>query len=151
MGKKAAKKSIEQLQRLFDFLGEFGGTIETKTPGTWWDLDLEVEQADDTSKEIYIGVCKSVNGDLIFDPEFTLTLKMDAGKIVEAEIHNCINQTILGTTEVDSDDMLHGFGSVEKSPKGLSELFSEFMDNMTEAGPYLTDPKMVTKYEMTLL
>lgn len=150
MAKKATKKAIEQLQRIFDLLGEFGGTIETKNPDNWWELDLEVEQADNTSKDILIGVFKTVNGDVMFDPQFTLTLKMDAGKIVEAEIHNCINQTLLGTTEIDSEDMLHGFGSVEKSPKGLRNMFSGFMDNMTEFGPYLTDPKKVTKYDKTL-
>ncbi len=29
MGKMASKKSVEQLERLFDFLGKYGGTIET--------------------------------------------------------------------------------------------------------------------------
>ena len=150
MAKKATKKAIAQLQRIFDLLGEFGGTIETNKPGNWWTLDLEVEQEDDTSKDISIGVFKIFNDDLLFDPQFTLTLKMDAGKIVEAEIHNCINQTLWGTTEIDSEDMLHGFGRVEKSPEGLRDIFSGFMDNMTEFGPYLTDPKKVTKYHKTL-
>ena len=150
MAKKATKKAIEQLQRIFDVLGEFGGTIETKDPDTWWKLDLEVEQADDTSKDIYIGVFKIVNGDVMYDPQFSLTLKMDAGIIVEAEIHNCINQTLLGTTKIDSEDMLHGFGMVEKAPKGLRNTFSGFMENMTELGPYLSDPKKVTKYDKTL-
>ena len=86
----------------------------------------------------------------MFDPEFSLSLKMDAGKIVEAELHNCINQTLFGTTEVDSEGMLHGFGLVEKSPESLRDMFSGFMHNMTELGPYLTDPKKVTQYDKTL-
>ncbi|MCR5355780.1 MAG: hypothetical protein K6E63_00100 [Lachnospiraceae bacterium] len=147
MAKKATKKAIEQLQKIFDIVGEYGGTIKTKKPENWWDLDLEVKQVNDTSKDIMIGVFKSVNGDILFDPQFNLTLKMDGGKIVEAEIHNCINQTILGSTEIDSDDMLHGFGMTEKAPTGLRNSFSGFMNNMTEIGPYLTDPKKVTKYD----
>ena len=43
MAKKATKEAISYLQKVFDFLGEFGGTIETKNPENWWKLDLEVE------------------------------------------------------------------------------------------------------------
>ena len=150
MAKKATKKAVEQLPKIFDFLGEFGGTIETKQPNNWWTLDLEVEEADDVSKDIMIGACKSLEGDIIYDPKFTLTLKMDGDKIVEAEIHSCINQNVFGTTEIDSDDMIHGSGRVEKSPKGLRTMFSGFMDIMTEIGPYLSDQSKVTKYDKTL-
>lgn len=97
-----------------------------------------------------IGIFESLNGDIIFDPQFTLTLKMDGDKIQEAEIHNCINQTMFGTSKVDSDDMLHGFGRTEKSPTSLVDIFEGFMHNMAEIGPYLKDPKKVTKYDKTL-
>lgn len=44
MGKMATKKAAKQLQQLFDYIGEFGGVIETNKPENWWNLDLEVEQ-----------------------------------------------------------------------------------------------------------
>ncbi len=150
MGKKATKKSVEQLQKFFDFLGEFGGTIETKKPENWWKFDLEVEFADDTSKDIMIGIYTTVNGDIAFDPQFTLKLKMDGNTIVDAEINNCVNQTMMGYLEVDANDMFHGMGRTEKADPGLTDLFSNFMHNITEIGPYLTDPLKVEKYEKTL-
>lgn len=150
MAKKATKEAIEYLQKIFDFLGEFRGTIETKNPGTWWKFDLEVESVDGDSKDILIGVCNSVNGDIFFDPQFEMTLTMDGDRIQEAEIHSCINQTVLGTSKIDSDDMLHWFGMTEKSPTGLRNAFTGFIRNMAEIGPYLTDPKEVKKYDKTL-
>ena len=151
MAKKAAKKSLEQLQAFFDFLGESGGTIETKTPSTWWKLTLEVEKTDQGSKEILIGVCKlygdGVFADLLYDPFFSLHLKVHENRIIEGEIKGCINQTVFGTTEIDGDDMLYGFGLIEKASPGLQEKFSAFMDNITNVGPYLTDPKEVVRYD----
>ncbi|MBO4426517.1 MAG: hypothetical protein J5776_05865 [Clostridiales bacterium] len=64
MGKMALKKSVAQLQRLFDFLGEYGGTIETNNPGEWWALDLEVESIEGAVKTIMIGTFKVINGDI---------------------------------------------------------------------------------------
>ena len=78
MGIIATKKAARQLQKIFDFLGEYGGTIETKNPDNWWKPDLEVGDADETSKrDVAIGVCNVVNGDVLFDPQFTLNLKMN--------------------------------------------------------------------------
>ena len=150
MSKIATKKATGQLQKIFKYLGECGGRIETKNPGTWWTLDVEVECAEDTKKDVTIGVYSSVNGDIIFDPVFHLSLTMDNGKIVETEILDCEETTIFGTTMVDGNDMLHGFGTVEKDPYGLKKRFSSFMENMTVNGPYLTDNKFVQKYENTL-
>lgn len=150
MGKIATKKATGQLQKIFNYLGEFGGKIETKNPGTWWTLDVEVECVAGTKKDVFIGVCSSINGDIIFDPMFRLALTMDNGKITETEILECEETTIFGTTVVDGDDMLHGFGGVEKDPYGLKKRFSNFMENMTVNGPYLTDNKSFEKYEKTL-
>ena len=150
MGKIATNQSVSHLQKIFDCLGQFGGTIETKNPDNWWTLDLEVESVDEKSKDIMIGIFESINGDAIFDPQFNLTLKMKGNKIQEAEIHNCINQTTFGITEVDSDDILYGFWGPEKSPTSLTDLFEGFMYNMAEDGPYLADPKKITKYDKTL-
>ena len=58
--------------------------------------------------------------------------------------------TVLGTSTVDGDDMIHGFGATEKAPFGLKKRFTSFMDNMTGSGFYLTEPKSVKKYAKTL-
>ena len=63
---------------------------------------------------------------------------------------DCEETTVLGTSTVDGDDMIHGFGITEKDPFGLKKRFTSFMDNMTERGPYLTEPKSVKKYTKTL-
>ena len=150
MGKRALKKSVEQLQQIFDVLGEYGGTIETKKPENWWTLDLEVVDIDGDKKDIMIGVFKEFNGDIMFDPQIKLTLTMGNGKVVDAEIHEFSNTTIFGTSVVDADGMLHMNGMTEKSPQGLRGLFEGFMNNMVEQGPYLKDPKKVTKYTKAL-
>ena len=150
MGKIATKKATGQLQKLFNYLGEFGGKIETKNPGTWWTLNLEVESVEENKKDVQIGVYSSINGDIIFDPLFHLSLTMDNGKITETEILDCEETTLFGRIVVDGDDMLHGDGRVKKAPCGLKRRFSSFMDNMTVNGPYLTDNKSVKKYKKTL-
>ena len=150
MGKIATKKATGQLQKVFDYLGEFGGKIETKNPGTWWTLNLEVESVDENKKDVLIGVYSSINGDIIFDPLFHLSLTMDNGKITETEILDCEETTLLGRIVVDGDDMLHGDGMVKKSSCGLKKRFLSFMENMTVSGPYLTDNKSVEKYGKTL-
>ena len=57
MSKYATKKATEQLQKVFDVLGEFGGVIETDNPGSYWPFDLEVEEIEGDIKTIQIGVC----------------------------------------------------------------------------------------------
>ena len=152
MARKASKKALLQLQKFFDLLGKYGGTIETKNPGTWWKLTLEVQSMEDHYKDIIIGVCKWVGddmfGDLLYDPLFSLTLQIDdEGKIIGGEIKNCINQTNLGTTEIDGDDYIYGCGIKERAFPGLRKKFSIFMDNIANIGPYLTDPKEIKRYE----
>ena len=150
MGKIATKKATGQLQKLFDYLGEFGGKIETKNPRTWWTLNLEVESVEENKKDVLIGVYSSINGDIIFDPLFHLSLTMDNGKIIETEILDCEETTLFGRIVVDEDDMLHGDGMIKKASCGLKRRFSSFMENMTVNGPYLTDNKSVKKYRKTL-
>ena len=150
MGKLATKKATAQLQKLFDFLGKYGGVIQTNEPDTWWNLDLEVETDNLSRKFITIGVFNLENSDCIFDPQFEVILSMDENKILECEIERCTEQTIFGTTFVDSSNNLHGFGNIEKDPYGLTERFSQFMNNMVEIGPYLKEPKEVKKYTKTL-
>lgn len=150
MGKIATKKATGQLQKLFNYLGEFGGKIETKNPGSWWTLDLEVESVEENKKDVQIGVYSSINGDIIFDPLFHLSLTMDNEKIMETEILDCEETTLFGIIVVDGDDMLHGDGRVKKASCGLKKRFSSFMDNMTVNGPYLTNNQSVEKYGNTL-
>lgn len=49
------------------------------------------------------------------------------------------------------DDLIRGFGMTENNPYGLQKRFSGFMDNMTERGPYLTNPKEIKRYHKTLV
>lgn len=150
MGKMATKKAAKQLQQLFDFLGEFGGVIETDKPENWWNLDLEVEQIEGDKKNILVGVYTSVSGDVIYDPVFRVVAREEDDKIVEVEVLECEENTVLGTSTVDGDDMIHRLGTTEKDTFGLKKRFKSFMDNMTENGPYLTEPRSVKKYTKTL-
>lgn len=150
MAKIATKKATKQLQKIFDFLGEYGGVIETDMPDTWWNLDVEVEHRTDDRKDITIGVYKSFNGDIVFDPQFQLSLKLKSGKIVETEIKGCTLYMFFDICEIDDEDMFYSFGHKEKDIYGLRRRFSSFMDNMVEFAPYLTNPKKVIKYKSTL-
>lgn len=148
----ATKKSINQLEKFFHMLGDFGGTIKTNN-SSWWDLDLEVENIEDNNKVIMIGVCTTVNNDLMFDPQFRLSLHMDTNnknKIDSAEILEYESTTMLGTIWIDSNNDIHGFGEVEYGKGALRSRFGSFMTNITEIGPYLSNPKKITKYNKTL-
>ncbi|MCR5654022.1 MAG: hypothetical protein K6G07_00055 [Lachnospiraceae bacterium] len=150
MAKQATDQARQQLQKVFDKLGKFGGTIQTKKPEEWKTFDLEVERMDKETKDIMIGVFHSVDGEVLFYPQFRLSLKMEEDSIVEAYIHNCIKQTIFGTTEIDSEDLITGFGNVEKTTPGLEQEFTDFMEDIAKKGPYLTKPEKITKYDRTL-
>ena len=151
MSKYATKKATEQLQKIFDVLGEFGGVIEKDNPGSYWPFDLEVEEIEGDIKTIKIGVFSDINGDIIYDPLFHLSLRCENGKIMETEIIECEETTMFGTCIIDNDDLIHGFGLTENDPYGLQRRFSSFMDNMTERGPYLTNPKEIKRYHKILV
>ena len=102
-------------------------------------------------KTIKIGVFSDINGDIIYDLLFHLSLRCENGEIMEAEIIECEETTMLGTYIIDRDDLIHGFGMTENNPYGLQMRFSGFMDNMTERGPYLTNPKEIKRYHKTLV
>ena len=150
MSKYATKKATKQLQKIFDVLGEFGGVIETDDPRCYWSLDLEVEEIEGDIKTIQIGVFSDINGDIIYDPLFHLSLRCENGKIMETEIIECEETTLFGTCIIDNNDLIHGFGLTENDPYGLQKRFSSFMDNMTERGSYLRNPKEIKRYHKTL-
>ena len=102
-------------------------------------------------KTIKIGVFSDINGDIIYDPLFHLSLRCENGEIMEAEIIECEETTMLGTYIIDRDDLIRGFGMTENNPYGLQKRFSGFMDNMTERGPYQTNPKEIKRYHKTLV
>lgn len=136
MEKAATKKATRQLQQLFDFLGESGGTIKTDDPDRWWNLTLEIEGAN-----VAVGLYSFAGGDVMYDPLFHLSVEMDSGKIAEVRLRDCEETTMFGTTIVDEEDNICGLGLVEKDSRGLVQRFSDFMDTITESGPYLKTEK----------
>lgn len=98
-----------------------------------------------------IGVFSDINGDIIYDPLFHLSLRCENGKIMETEIIECEETTLFGTCIIDNNDLIHGFGLTENDPYGLQRRFSSFMDNMTERGSYLRNPKEIKRYHKTLV
>ena len=62
------------------------------------------------------------NGDIIYDLLFHLSLRCENGEIMEAEIIECEETTMLGTYIIDRDDLIHGFGMTENNPYGLQNL-----------------------------
>lgn len=149
MARKASKEAIVLLQKIFDFLGRYGGTIETDSPSTWWSLyfDADKDDANDNRILSQIGVFKHLNGDIIFDPEFKIVMHMDGERIDDVDIIECAETTVFGTSVVDDNDNISMGGITEKDEIGLVERFSEFMHNMVEVGPYLTNPKKIEKYD----
>lgn len=136
MRKRALKESVKQLQRLFDYLGENGGIITPKTPDSWWPLDLEAEPVGEDRKDVTICTYQNMNGDVMCDPLFQLTLTMKGGRIAEVDILKCENTTIFGTSVIDDSGYVYFGGIREKAPESLQSLFKSFMDNV-EQGPYL--------------
>lgn len=144
MGKRALKRSVKQLQKLFDCLGENGGIITSKDPDGWWNLDLEVDPVGEDRKDVMICTCQKINGDFLYDPLFRLTLTMKDGKIADADILRCENMTAFGTSVIDDSGYMYLCGIREKAPESLRSLFKDFMDNV-EQGPYLKDPASVKR------
>ena len=66
----------------------------------------------------------------MFDPLFHVTAKFDEDKISEVCVNQCTEETALGHTIVDCDNMLHGFGQVTKDPYGLKKRFCIFFNKL---------------------
>ncbi|MCR4641723.1 MAG: hypothetical protein K5697_06810 [Lachnospiraceae bacterium] len=150
MGKFASEEAIENLQKIFDFLGKYGGAITTKNPTNWWKLYVDTDLRDDGRIATQIGIHSDLNGDTIFDPIFRIAVTWEDDKIKEVEIFSCEETTVFGTSVVDADDMISMSGIREKDEYGLVERFDSFMHNMAEVGPYLRDPEKVVKYDSYL-
>lgn len=145
MARLASKESLERLQKLFDYLGEFGGRIQTNEPDTWWDLYLEVEYIENDNKSITIYM-----SDLHYtNPFFRVLLTMKGNTIREGRIQEYQSETITGLVTVDGNDVIHGYGKKEKATNGLKELFDGFLTNVVDVGPYIKEPKKIEKYEKT--
>ncbi|WP_022769379.1 hypothetical protein [Butyrivibrio sp. NC2007] len=143
----ATDSSIKMLQKLFDYLGEYGGTITTSDPIAWPTFDLEVHVARDNKKTILIGFYNTLNGDVIFSPEFSIMLTLDKGIITQAEIIHCIQQSIFGEIMIDSNDMLFTYvNPAEKDSIGLEKRFSSFMKEI-QNGPYFEASCKIERYE----
>jgi len=138
MAKKPTKKSIEQLQKFFDLLGESGGRIITDSPETWGTLVVDRLYSPDDIKTIRIGILYVVGGNDLYNPEFCLTAKMKGNRILEAEIESYGSASLLGWLYINGDDTISGLHRKEKDPEGLQNRFSSFMEKITEQGPYLT-------------
>ncbi len=146
---KATKNSVKLLQKIFDTLGKYGGTIVTKEPGSWWNLYVDADDSEVEGKiTSQIGVYKDVNSDIMFDPIFKIQMEMDGDRIKNADIFYCEATTIFGTTHIDGNNILTATFSSEreKDDIGLKERFEGFLINMAEEGPYLSDPAEVKKY-----
>ena len=151
MAKVLKKETKENLEKLIDFLGENGGIIKTDNPEMWWDMCMESYMDKDTGNmSITLGIYSTLNGDVIPDPEFRLEARMKDGKISKIELVSYYSQTVTGTLQVDRNDnaiCCTIFGnSKEKDPVGIVKRFDEFMHSMCVAGPYLRNPKSVTRY-----
>lgn len=107
-------------------------------------------QKNEGLRTVWLSVQKDTKTSNVHDSVFHVVAREEDDKIVEVEVLDCKETTVLGTSTVDGDDMIHGFGTTEKDPFGLKKRFTNFMDNMTESGPYLTEPKSVKKYTKTL-
>lgn len=147
MSKKASKKSIQQLQKVIDFLGSNGGRIEVKDSGTYWNLNVEVIPSGTNEKLVTIGVYKNFYGDILFDPCFSLTVSTIGDTICNAEITQYISCLPTGIFRIESDDIMYSSCCPpEKDMYGLKKRFSSFMNYVTSA-PYLTSPLRLEKYE----
>ena len=136
MPRMASKKATRQLQRVYDCLGHRNGIITTGQPNIWWNLSLEKEDLTDDISEIRIGVFRKAAGEIMYDPVFYLLAYMDGDKITAVEPRRYISETGFIDIVIDANDRVISSRG-EKDTYGLLRRFSAFMDNVTEAGPYL--------------
>jgi len=152
----ADREAVNQLEKLFQRLGEYGGLIITRDP-MFWPLDLRVVKASANAKLVQLGIFEILKGKVYFDPQFTLYLTMRDNEIAKVEIKNYISETYYVSIKIDENDMAYAhstlFGHVEdieeQDPFGMAARFSSFMDTLTLLGPYLRMPKPATRYSCT--
>ena len=140
---KATDKAVAQLNRIFDVTGPYGGMIKTDKPCVYWTFCCDIYEETETSKTMTLYESGGDFFDYVIDPWFLVTAKMENGKAVDVTIEQFKEWNGFGYEIVDNDGYRYGPMCKSKDPAGLRALFSEFMNDICEIGPYLTSPKSV--------
>ena len=140
---KATDKAVAQLNRIFEVTGPYGGMIKTDKPRVYWTFCSEIYEEKETTKTMVLYESGGDYFDYVIDPWFFVTAEMEDGKIVDVTIEEFKEWNGLGYEQVDKDGYRYSLGPKCKNPDSLRKLFSEFMNDICEIGPYLTSPKSV--------
>lgn len=140
---KATDKAVARLNKIFEIMGPYGGMIETHNPRTWWTLCCDIYDETEMTKTMAIYMSGGEFYDYVMDPRFFVTVKFEGGKAVDVTIEEFKEWNGFGYEIVDKDGYRYGPICKSKEPVSLRSLFSEFMNDICEIGPYLTSPKAV--------
>lgn len=150
MGIFATKKACKELKKVLNFLkengAENGGSISTDDPKTWWKLFVEIYDKSPEEKRVIIGESKSVNGDTICDPVFTLDITIKDADITEIRLMGYDTSSLFGSFSINENDYITGPWGCEKDDVGMKNRFSSFMNNVVNVGPYLSDPGKISAF-----
>lgn len=140
---KATDKAVAQLNKIFEVTGPYGGMIKTDKPCVYWTFCCEIYEETETAKTMVLYESGGDYFDYVIDPWFFVTVKFEGGKAVDVTIEEFKEWNGFGYEIVDKDGFRYGPICKSKEPVSLRSLFSEFMNDICEIGPYLTSPKSV--------
>ena len=107
---------------------------------------MEVWDEEDGRKGFQFGLFTVINGDVMFDPLFTLSAEVDNGTIRNLDITGYENTNPYILMRIDDNDIAYYWGKKEKDVYGLKRRFSSFLDTVTKLTLYLSETAIVKPY-----
>lgn len=140
----ATRKATKQLQKVFDFMGNYGGQVVGDSSEKWFrTFRLEVKGENESKKDVAIYYYYKNGDEVVCDPYFSLSLTMDGDRIAETEIIEFEHRTFCRVLPATYNKRI-----LKKSK--VVEMFSLLMKEVAEAGPYLSNPDAVIKFSMVV-
>ncbi len=140
----ATKKATKQLQQVFDFMGYYGGQVVGDSSEKWFrTFRLEVKGENESKRDVAIYYYYKIGDEVVCDPYFSLSLTMDGDKIVETEIIEFEHRTFCRALPATYNKRI-----LKKSK--VVEMFSLFMKEVAEEGPYLSNPDALIKFSVVM-
>ncbi len=139
-------KTLEKLNKVYEFLAPHGGDIEIETD---WIFTMNVQQYEDGEYYLYMFSHEGDPQYCLTDPLFRVNIKFDEKRerILSATPVAYLSQTLLGEMYIDENDDIDGFGIKEHTDGIMHENFDSYLTTLTVLRPYLTEPTKVFRFE----
>ena len=141
------ERILDGLNKIFGFLGCHGGTIEIEDE---WKFSCAVNDLGGGDYEAEISSIDDEEDIVQVDPFFRINIIFDESrkKVVAAKPIEYVSQGWMGTLYIDRYGNFRGFsGETGCEEDELEERLENYIDNVTNTLPYLTNPVRVERFE----